>query len=143
MGKSIWDVHDATHWLDKISKKNVRVESCAGSQASENRVSAFCVVPLHCCLFKSSVFIVFHGLFIGNPMFPLTNRTAQPYMKGAMGCVFSTVVAINNSTASRVQKAKAARPDDGEHNVGRFLLNLRRKTSEVVHRHDQLLERRV
>ena len=87
VGKSIWDVHDATHWLDKVSKKNVRVETCTGSQASENRTSVFCVVPLHCCLFNSSVFIVFHGQFIGNPVFPLIHRTAQPYMKGALGCI--------------------------------------------------------
>jgi hypothetical protein len=76
-------------------------------------------------------------------MFPLTGRTAQPYMKGAMGCVFSMIMAINNSTASQVQKARATRPGDGGHNVGRFLLNLRQKTSEVVHRHGQLQERRV
>jgi hypothetical protein len=37
-------------------------------------------------LYCSSKCIVFHGLVLGNPTFPLHTGTYRPYMKGATQC---------------------------------------------------------
>lgn len=54
--------------------------------AREGKSLTLAPITLHICLFKSSVCIVFHGLFIGNPAFPLSKTKALPYMKGAINC---------------------------------------------------------
>ena len=59
-------------------------------QANEDESLSCAIVSLRVILFKSSVCIVFHGSFIGNPAFPLPKRNNLPYMKSAMGCARCT-----------------------------------------------------
>jgi hypothetical protein len=58
-------------------------------RAIEDKSLSCAIVSLLVIWFKSSVCIVFHGSFIGNPVFPLPTRNNLPYMNSAMGCALA------------------------------------------------------
>ena len=89
MGEMFWDSNDATHCMRVVFKELTRdfipTTSSVAVSINWNAVLLSCL--LFCTLYCASKCIVFHGLILGNPTFPLHTGTNRPYMKSAMQCI--------------------------------------------------------
>ena len=85
VGVMLWDSNDAAHWNSTVFKGSMRVVLAAklALPLDDDWYSVMRFTLSFIALYCSSKCIVFHGLVLGNPTFPLHIGTDRPYMKGA------------------------------------------------------------